>query len=69
MKRMNITPAPYWQRLAPGMFPTYEEALGEANKSHFQVIATLDFLKVEDWIDYDPSPSRGRPKLKREIFL
>jgi IS5 family transposase len=69
MKRMNITPAPYWQRLAPGMFPTYEEALGEANKSHFQVIATLDFLKVEEWFEYNPCPGRGRPKLEREIFL
>jgi hypothetical protein len=50
---LNITPASYWQKLSPGLFPELQEALGEANKSHMQVITNLDFLKVEDWIKYD----------------
>lgn len=65
---MDITIAPYWLRMLPGMFPMFDEPLGEANNAHFRVMATLDFIQPENWIEgYCSGP--GRPKIEREKFL
>lgn len=65
---MNTTIAPYWLQLLPGMFPMFEEALGDANESHYRVMTTLDFIQPENWIENFRS-GPGRPKIDREKFL
>jgi len=65
---MDIIFSPFWLRLQSGMFPMFEEALGEANQNHFRVIAALDFIRPENWIhDFYRGP--GRPKIDRENFF
>ena len=31
----------------------FEEALGEANEAHYRVMATLDHIQPENWIEHD----------------
>ena len=70
---MNYTPAaPYWQRLDPGLFPLLDIALPEKTCMHMKVIATLDTLEVEKWVDGDQgfrAVNPGRPKLERACML
>jgi IS5 family transposase len=65
---VNSTIAPYWLRMAPGMFPMFDEPLGEANNAHYQVMATLDLIRPENWIE-DQNNGQGRPRIQREAFL
>ena len=46
----------------------FEEALGDANESHYRVMTTLDFIRPENWIE-DLHSGPGRPKIEREKFL
>jgi hypothetical protein len=46
----------------------FDEPLGEANDAHFRVIATLDFIRPENWIE-ERCSGPGRPKIQRETFL
>ena len=65
---MDIIFSSFWLRLQSGMFPMFEEALGDANQNHFRVIAALDFIRPENWIlDFNYGP--GRPKIDREKFF
>lgn len=67
---MNTTTySPYWQRFQQGMFPMFEENDFSPNTdAHWRVIATLDFLKIENDIFVPTFTERGRPKIDRERF-
>jgi hypothetical protein len=65
---MDTTIAPYWLQMLPGMFPMFEEALGEANEKHYRIMAALDFIRPENWVEgFRTGP--GRQKMEREKFL
>jgi Transposase domain (DUF772) len=66
---MDIKFSSNWLQLQSGMFPMFEEALGEATDSHFRVMTTLDLLREEDWIESYGGPKVGKPKVERERFL
>jgi hypothetical protein len=65
---LNITPSSYWQKLEPGMFPTYEEALSGATNAHFRMISVLDYLEVEDWIEHSHAPKVESLPLTERFF-
>ena len=51
------------------MFPMYEEALSDLTIAHKNLICAIDSLRVEEWTESYNGPSRGRPKIDRDIFF
>jgi len=54
-----------WGGIQRQLFPYLEEEMGELNRNHRKLVATLEMVRIEDHVPWNNNKSRGRPLKER----
>ena len=65
---LDMDTARFWKTFQEGLFPENLKVLETSSNHYRKIILVLNFIKVEEFIPYDPIAKQGRPKRDRSLL-